>query len=344
MSDSHFIIVKSGVGYACGKNTEGQLGDGTTTNRSSFVPMIGQGTSGITLVQAFSRQTSYMTGSTIIVKSGVGYGCGDNYYGQLGTGTTTNYSTLTPMVGQGTSGITAISSSNYSTLVLKGNSVYGCGKNNSGNLGIGNNTLTITQLTAAIGAGASGVVDISAGQIHSCILKSNGSVWCTGWNNFGQLADGTVTNKNQFTATIGQGTSGVSKISCGRYSTSIIKGNALYGAGCNRAGQLGTEISFTANPGTFQGNATTDLSDTYIKPSRTSFIKAVNFGSSGVDNYVVCYACNTLVTKNGHPYMCGSIMDDDSNYYAVDAVHHGQLANGHWDMRSELTKCTVYNP
>ena len=44
----------------------------------------------------------------------------------------------------------------------------------------------------------SGVLAIAAGYSHSLVLKRDGTVWATGYNYYGQLGDGTNTNKNTF--------------------------------------------------------------------------------------------------------------------------------------------------
>ena len=43
-----------------------------------------------------------------------------------------------------------------------------------------------------------GAQAIAAGARHSMVLKTDGTVWTTGWNRFGQLGDGTTRDKSGF--------------------------------------------------------------------------------------------------------------------------------------------------
>ena len=43
-----------------------------------------------------------------------------------------------------------------------------------------------------------GAQAITAGYFHSMVLKADGTVWATGWNHFGQLGDGTRSDKSNF--------------------------------------------------------------------------------------------------------------------------------------------------
>ena len=50
---------------------------------------------------------------------------------------------------------------------------------------------------------AGDVKAIAAVSQHSLVLKTNGNVWVTGDNNFGQLGDGSNTDRNKFVQVIG---------------------------------------------------------------------------------------------------------------------------------------------
>jgi hypothetical protein len=97
--------------YGCGYNLRGQLGNGGTTNTSTLTAMTN--TIGKTPV-SISCGTDH---TLVLMSDGYVYGCGYNYFGQLGNGTTTSSSLLTQMtVGDGTTPISNISrlmGSNY---------------------------------------------------------------------------------------------------------------------------------------------------------------------------------------------------------------------------------------
>lgn len=84
-----FVIGSDGKVYGAGSNGTGQLGDGTTTDQSTPVAMLG--IDGVS-VKAQQVQSGY--GTTVVLTTGKKiYTVGNNANGQLGDGTTTNNST-----------------------------------------------------------------------------------------------------------------------------------------------------------------------------------------------------------------------------------------------------------
>src|SRR5688572_6362340 len=97
------FLCSSGEVMACGYNSEGQLGDGTTTQRTSPVKV--SGLSGITAIAAGWKHSLFLK------NDGTVWACGDNDFGQLGDGTTTQRTSPVQVIGL--SGIKVIASGYY---------------------------------------------------------------------------------------------------------------------------------------------------------------------------------------------------------------------------------------
>ncbi len=126
----------------------------------------------------------------------------------------------------------------YHTCALRSDgSVWCWGANNMGQLGDGTTTRRLTP--RAVGTLTSGVVALAAGEVHTCALSTDGSVSCWGQNIYGQLGDGTTTDRHVPTP-VGALTSGVAAVAAGQYFTCAIKTNgSLWCWGRNFYGQLG---------------------------------------------------------------------------------------------------------
>jgi alpha-tubulin suppressor-like RCC1 family protein len=223
----HTCALTSGGGMKCwGRNSFGQLGDGTYTKGLTPTDVSGL-SSGINSISAGDNHTCALTSDGAVK-------CwGWNSSGQLGNGTTTDQNTPTGVFGLD-NGITAISVGYQHTCALTiGGGVKCWGRNRFGQLGDG----TIQRKTKPVNVcGLSGVTDISAGGEHTCALTSDGAVKCWGYNINGQLGNGTTTNRNTPTDVIGM-TSGIDSISAGSRHTCALTSEG--GVKCWGGGVLG---------------------------------------------------------------------------------------------------------
>ena len=177
---THTCALIVGGGIKCwGDNGEGQLGDGTITNR--LIPVdVSSLASGVSAIAAGATHTC-------AVMSTGGVKCwGSNSSGQLGDGTATNR--LTPVDVYGlTSGVATIAVGETHTCIMMNTGSAKCwGLNNYGQLGDGTTTGRITPVD--VSGLSSGVVAIAAGGRHTCAVMSTGNVKCWGDNTYGQLS------------------------------------------------------------------------------------------------------------------------------------------------------------
>ena len=128
-----------------------------------------------------------------------------------------------------------MSLSNHTLILKNDGTLWGCGRNDHGELGLGdtNNRASLTQITN------NDAKSVYCGYNHTLILKNNGTLWGCGLNNYGQLGLGDTDNRSTFTI-IGINTNDIKSIYCGGEHTIILKNDGtLWGCGNNLYGQLG---------------------------------------------------------------------------------------------------------
>ena len=86
----------------------------------------------------------------------------------------------------------------YHSFILKNDgTLWSCGNNNEGQLGLGDTSYRsiFTQITT----NADDIKEIYCGYNHTLILKNDGTLWGCGYNHYGQLGLGDGTNRSIFT-------------------------------------------------------------------------------------------------------------------------------------------------
>jgi len=282
----HVVYLKSdGTVWAAGQNHQGQLGDGTGTNRSNPVQVKNADGS------AFSEVVGISTGynHTVYLKSdGTVWAAGQNSEGQLGDGTIwpkSNPVLVRNIDGSPLTGVVGITTGHSHNAYLKSDgTVWAVGSNYYGQLGDGTTThrSNPVQVMNVDGSAFSGVVDMSLGHNHSVFLKSDGTVWAVGRNPQGQLGDGTTTdrlNLVQVKNADGSNFTGVISMSSQADATSYLKSDGtLWAVGHNNSGRLG-DGSFTdrSNPvlvRNVDGSNFTGVIGTYAGTSHSVFLKS----------------------------------------------------------------------
>lgn len=232
-----FYFKSDGSFWGAGLNGYGVFGDGTFSNAYRPRKLSSSGT----------VSASVGAYHTLFIKSDGGlWATGWDSDGELGDGSFYNGSINVPKQIV-TGGVVAVGAGYRHSLFLKSDgSAWGMGFNNDGELGIGN-TNSVNQPALIIPNGVS-AISTGCGGYHSLFLKSDGSVWGTGYNGFGALGDGTYTNSivpKQIIA------GGVTAIAAGGSHSLFLKSDgSLWATGDNFYGQLGdgTFNSKTNNP------------------------------------------------------------------------------------------------
>ena len=179
------LMITTGGMRCWGYNNYGQLGDGTTNDLYS--PPSSDVLSGVAQISAgYYHICALMSGTG-------GVRCwGYNNYGQLGDGTTNDL--YTPPSSDVLSGVSQIVTGIFHTCALmSGTGGVRCwGYNNDGELGDGTSNAGYSPPDVDV---LEGVSQIASGFKHTCVLMSStGGVRCWGWNQYGQLGDGTTNN------------------------------------------------------------------------------------------------------------------------------------------------------
>jgi hypothetical protein len=161
-----------------GFNGRGSLGDGSTTDATTPVPVSG----------SFFRPTSIVCGGahTCLIDNGRPWCWGFNAFGQVGNNSTMDVSVPTEIFQL--NAITQLALGGDHTCALRDDgSVFCWGNGADGQLGGG----TLASSLVPVQVPISNVVQIGAGADFTCARRSDGTVWCWGNNSDGSVGDGT---------------------------------------------------------------------------------------------------------------------------------------------------------
>ncbi|MDA9829639.1 putative Ig domain-containing protein, partial [Candidatus Poseidoniaceae archaeon] len=205
-------------------------------------------------VQGQQDKKTAGSGSTCAIYSNSSVYCwGSNFFGALGDASTAGDSNVHEpgWVDLGV-GRTATSiahggvAAHHGCAILDNNSLSCWGWNGQGQLGLGNTTNQGAATFVDLGTGRS-PVKVTLGQLHTCVLLDNNSVYCMGDNTYGQVGDGTTVDKNSPTfVDFGNGRYAVDIESGHVHTCALLDNGSVSCWGYNAYGQLG--LGHTTTP------------------------------------------------------------------------------------------------
>ena len=188
---AHIVALRAdGQVFAIGFNRDGELGDGTTTDRS--VPVAVQGLADAVAVAAGTYH------SLALRRDGTVVAWGTNGSGQLGDGT--RDARLRPVAVAGLREVAAIGAGGFHSVALGRDGrvhTWGAG----GGFVLGYESPADALVPAPV-PGLSGVAEIAAGDYHTLAMRADGSVWSWGWNLDGRIGDGTLVDRAHATVVL----------------------------------------------------------------------------------------------------------------------------------------------
>ena len=342
--------ISAGSGYACalgstgaaycwGLDSNGQLGNGTTS--SSDVPQAVSTArtplAGATLTQlSAGRGYPGRPASTCAVSSaGAAYCWGAGRSGQLGNGTNTSTQDMPVAVtaSGALAGVTVTQvtvGTGFACALSSVGAAYCWGRGSSGQLGDSaarSRNVPVAVTTDRVLAGVS-LIQISSGQLATCTQDSTGAFYCWGGNRSAQLGDGSTTSSNapvavagivpwaptSVIAAPGNATASVSWAAPASLGIGTLTGYTATaspgGARCVTSSAVSCTITGLANGTTYRVSVITRTTDGDSAPSR-----AVTATPWPPDTGIAAGRASACTLARGHAYCWG---DDTSGELGND--------------------------
>ena len=272
------IVTTSGIAKCLGTGGNGQIGDGLTSNRSVFTPIVF-----VTKNRIFSKVTTGGNHTCALSVSGEIFCWGYNAQGQLGNGTTSNTNSPTAITSHFIPFTDISAGQNHTCGITAIGGVKCWGQNTYGKLGDG--TTSNKYFPTDVFGLTSGVASISAGQSHTCAITTTGGAKCWGYNSTGQLGDGTTTQRTS-PADVSGLTSGAMSISAGSDYTcavTITGGAKCWGNNVN--GRLGDGTVIQKNSPVDVSGLTSGVSSISTGNNHTCAVVSGGAKCWGYNNY-----------------------------------------------------------
>lgn len=179
--------------YACGYNGYGQLGVNNTTNQNRFSRVFNN------LKADYIASGTGSATTAFLVRNNELWACGYNGHGQLGQGDTTQRNSFTKINGISVDQITTWRQDAQSVAIVQlDGSMRVWGYNGYGQLGVGDTAVRTTPTTPS--GNPQNVTKILGHGLYAGLyyLNSSGRIFSTGYNGYGNLGEGTTTQRTTF--------------------------------------------------------------------------------------------------------------------------------------------------
>ena len=306
--ENHTVILKEdGTIWGAGDSTFGELGlkggklEVFTQLKAGAGPI-----SGVKAVAAGNNSTFIIAGDSTLWASGY------NYYGELGLGNKSELSIFIKVESAGQNNKAIAAGIRHTALLKEDGTLWTAGYNFNGQLGLGD-TEDRNTFTAVRSAG-SGISAVAAGNYHTVILKSDGSVWTAGSNYWGQLGLSGANDQKDFIRASdenGGALTGVSEIAARGDITVLVKAD----------GSLLVAGNYTDTEGTAEfGSEAGAALDNTKKAGGSGFAALVPEQGAAAKFAGV----KKVVLGNNSIY----VIDTDNRLWAAGSNRYGQLNLG----------------
>jgi len=288
------VILDNGSVSCWGYGTNGRLGNGGTTQKSTPTLTSSLGTNRTAV--AISAGSGY---TCAILDNGSVSCWGEGALGRLGNGGTSDSHTptLVSSLGLGRTAVAISAKGNHACAILDNGSVSCWGAGNYGKLGNGGTTESLSPtLTSSLGPGRTAVA-ISTYDKHTCAILDNGSVSCWGYGGAYQLGNGisgSVTAPT-LTLSLGANRTAVALATGNDHTCAILDNGSVSCWGSKSTGKLGSGGTTGSQP----------------TPTLT--------GSLGAGRTAVAIAA-------GYAHTCVTLDNDSASCWGWGG--YGQLGNG----------------